>query len=188
MPFVTQYAKLSIFDKTLNRTIKVSRGDEFRYNPRGTSAEDAKILYDGDWDPLEKTFTTNARFRIQIDKFNTEKSWDTFLSWFFKQRPGTGTIKYVESGEDVFATNPYLDEKWTLPLKVIDVLIERGLIKTPHILRSVENRRKAEAESGVTKEEAKELVTTKSAAQAKVQKVVETALKNVDPLNEFGDK
>lgn len=186
MPFYSTYSNLKVLLDPKTRTqVQLCRGGEFRYRvPKGVDKEDVKILYEGDFDPKDCCFHSEAKFRVQIDRVcKTDSDWKIFLKWFYSQPVGRGTVRYKEDISDI-SGHVILDEKWTLPLWVLDELVKNKTITSPNMLQNISNRKKIEAvtpPSEAVQEDNKEDAKVKAEAQA----VVAAALHGVDPLGEF---
>lgn len=117
--------------------VQITKGNEFRYKDLSECEHDAKIHYRGEYSISEGHWLC-ARPLVRIDMnylWSGNKpdmaKWKWFLETFFNQK-GERCLFYEEASEDIMSTNKNIKtekEKWILPMFVIDILIEKGLIK-----------------------------------------------------------
>lgn len=155
MPFITDCLSLLVEgpgEKTkagFAPLVQISRGNQFGYKDLSECERDAKIHWKGDYSISEGHWLC-AKPLVRIDMeylWNHDKpdlkKWKWFLEYFFNQK-GQHCIFYEESAQDIMPINNNIKtnkERYILPMFVIEVLVEKGLIKDESILIMLDARK-----------------------------------------------
>jgi len=134
MPFVTEKGGLKFSPGPDGKPIELAEGYLFNYDPANPITP--RVLYKGSYSAARKEFQSDqVLWRIKIDEF-TDKTWDWFLTTYLR----IPEILYIESGEDIYLTNPALTLQWVLPDKVLQHLLDTNKIKNPDLRKMAQDR------------------------------------------------
>jgi len=165
MPFVTEKGGLKFSPGPDGKPIELARGYLFNYDPSNPITP--RVLYKGAYSPARKEFETDqVLWRVDIESYD-ETTWD----WFLKTYQRLPEIIYIESGEDIYLTNPELTLQWVLPDKVLQHLLDINKIKNPDLRKMAQER--------IARNASVEFVPTASKFE---QKIIDTLIEENDAL------
>lgn len=141
------------------------------------------VWYSGSFSKIDRNFNENetALWRVQTCDFD-DNMWEWFLSAVMKKRWNLHECRYVEDPNDVINNNPHLDNKFQIPISVLDHLVSTGLIKTENMKRLIQTRKKMEEEDGLVTHTIKEQQELSDFVQEKKKEKAKLKVSEVESL------